>query len=171
LELFREARELNCPEAFYNLGMINLNPRNPLMNSLKAALLFKRGAELGNALSMFYYGKCLEDGTGVPVSKDEAAQWYAKAAEPLRREADEGSRPAMLCYAMCLEGGKGVEKNPTEVSNYYKKAAILGDPVAGKWCADHQIPYRVNNSVPGQGVLFLPRAFINAGIASGAKAP
>jgi TPR repeat protein len=171
IELFREAKDLNCPEAFYNLGMLNLNSRGPLMNPGRAALPFRRGAELGNALSMFYYGKCLEEGTGVPVSKDEAAQWYAKAAESLRREADEGSRPAMVCYAMCLEGGRGVERNPTEVSKYYLRAAALGDPVAGKWCTDHQIPYRVNTSVPGQGVLFLPRAFINAGNASAAKAP
>ena len=171
IELFREAKDLNCPEAFYNLGMLNLNSRGPLMNPGRAALPFRRGAELGNALSMFYYGKCLEEGTGVPVSKDEAAQWYAKAAESLRREADEGSRPAMVCYAMCLEGGRGVERNPTEVSKYYLRAAALGDPVAGKWCTDHQIPYRVNTSVPGQGVLFLPRAFINAGNTPGAKGP
>jgi len=171
LELFREARDLNCPEAYFNLGMANLAGHNPGMNSSRAAVLFKRGAELGNALSMFYYGKCLEDGTGVPVTKDEAAQWYAKAAEPLRKEADEGSRPAMVAYAMCLENGKGVERNPTVVTAYYIKAACLGDPVAGKWCADHKVPFRVNTSAPGQGVLFLPRAGANFGNALGQKLP
>ena len=171
LELFREAKDLNCAEAYYNLGMVNLASHSPTMNPGRAAFLFRRGAELGNALSMFYYGYCLEDGIGVPISKEEAAQWYGKAAEPLRKEADEGSRPAMAAYAMCLENGKGVERNPTGAAKFYTKAASLGDPAAGKWCTDHQVPFRINISTPGQGVLFLPHAGPNFGNSTGMKAP
>jgi serine/threonine protein kinase/TPR repeat protein len=171
LELFREARELNCGEAFYNVGVLNLASRTPFMNPGRAASLFRRGAELGNALCMFYYGKCLEEGVGVPASGAEAAQWCAKAADSLRKEADEGSRPAALCYAMCLEGGKGVERDPTGATKLYTKAASLGDPTAAKWCNDHRVPFRINTSIPGQGVLFLPRAGINFGNAPGVKAP
>jgi serine/threonine protein kinase/TPR repeat protein len=171
LELFRQAKDLNCPEAFYNLGIANLASHNPNMNAGRAAVFFKRGAELGNALCIFYYAKCLEEGVGVPVSKADSAQWYAKAGEPLRKEADEGSRPAMLCYALCLENGKGVARDPTGASKFYIKAAVLGDPTAGKWCIDHKVVFRINTSVPGQGVLLLPRAGINFGNSLGIKPP
>jgi TPR repeat protein len=77
----------------------------------------------------------------------------------------------MVCLAMCLENGKGAERNPTEAATFYRKAAILGDPLAAKWCGDHQVIFRVNSSVPGQGVLFLNRAGNNFGNAAALKAP
>ena len=171
IELFREAKDLNCAEAYYNLGMLNLAGHSPAMNPGRAAILFRHGAELGHPLSMFYYGKCLDEAIGVPVDKDQAAQWYAKAADPLRKEADEGSRPAMVCYALCLENGRGAARDPTGATKYYTKAAALGEALAAKWCVDHKVVFRINSSASGQGVLFLPRAWANLGNAPGAKTP
>src|SRR5262249_28475526 len=114
MEYFRQAKELKCPEAFYNLGMLAYQAKGPLATPARAANLFEGGAKLGQPMCMFYYGRCLDNGTGVPQSKSDAAEWYAKAIEPLKKLATDGERAAMVCYAMALEQGLGVDRHINE---------------------------------------------------------
>jgi TPR repeat protein/tRNA A-37 threonylcarbamoyl transferase component Bud32 len=141
VEYFRQAKDLKCPEAFYNLGMLAYQAKGPLATPARATALFEGGAKLGHGMSMFYYGRCLDKGTGIPASKSEAAIWYAKAIEPLMKEAEEGSRAAMVCYAMALEEGLGIDANPKEAKRWYVKAATLGDSIAQQWCIDNHVDF------------------------------
>lgn len=45
-----------------------------------AAALFRKSAEAGNALAAYNLGYCYEHGIGVPISAEQAAQWYRRSA-------------------------------------------------------------------------------------------
>jgi TPR repeat protein len=153
-EYFRQAKDLNCPEAFYNLGVLNMTARGPQAG--RYPLLFKRGAELGNSLCMFYYAKCLEGGDGFPASQPMADTWYTKAIEPLKVQAEARVRPAMYCYAQCLEGGKGVPRDPVAAATWYSKAASAGENLAIQWCIAHKVDFKVTNDAQTPSKLTLP---------------
>jgi len=153
-ELFRQAKDLNCPEAFYNLGVLNMGARGPQAG--RYPMLFKRGAELGNSLCMFYYAKCLETGDGFPASQPQSDTWYSKAIEPLKTQAEAHVRPAMYCYAQCLENGKGVPRDPAAAATWYSKAASAGEALAITWCVDHKVNFRVNGDSQTPSKLTLP---------------
>ncbi|MDR3403674.1 MAG: serine/threonine-protein kinase [Chthoniobacter sp.] len=142
LEYFRQAKDLKCPEAFYNLGMLANSSKGPLATPARAATLFEGGAKLGNALCMFNYGRCLDQGSGVPMSKADATTWYAKAIDPLKKEAEDGARAAMVCYAMALDEGLGIDRNPAEAKRWYAKAATLGDAIAQQWCLENHVAFQ-----------------------------
>jgi len=156
VEYFRQAKDLKCPEAFYNLGMIAYTANGPLATPARAAGLFEGGAKLGHSLCMFYYGRCLDEGTGVPISKTDAQMWYAKAVEPLRKESESGSRAAMVCYAMALDQGLGVEKNFSEAKRWYAKAATLGDTMAEQWCFQNHVDFQIPPSSLSTSTINLP---------------
>jgi TPR repeat protein len=146
LEYFRQAKDLKCPEAFYNLGMLAFTAKGPFATPARAASLFEGGAKLGHSLSMFYYGRCLDEGTGLPKSKSDAALWYEKAIDPLKKGAEGGDRAAMVCYAMAQDQGLGTDINPSEARRWYAKAATLGDTIAQKWCYDHHVNFEMTGS-------------------------
>lgn len=153
-ELFRQAKELGCPEAFYNLGVLNMGARGVFGG--RYPLLFKRGAELGNSLCMFYYAKCLETGDGFPASPPQAGMWYLKSVELLKTQAENHSRPAMYCYAQCLENGQGVARDPSAAAMWYSKAASAGESLAMQWCVNHKVDFRVSGVSPSPSKLTLP---------------
>jgi TPR repeat protein len=142
VEYFRQAKDLKCPEAFYNLGMIVYSAKGPLATPARAAGLFEGGAKLGHSLSMFYYARCLDEGSGVPMSKADAQMWYLKAIGPLKKEAEEGSRAAMVCYAMALDQALGIDRNLSEARRWYARAAALGDPMAADWCVQNHVAFQ-----------------------------
>jgi len=139
-ELFRQAKDLGCPEAFYNLGMLELTgPMRAKTGPARAQFLFKEGADLGSALCLYYYAKCLDEGIGGAATPMESRAWYAKAITPLKTEADAGSTAAMVYYATCLESGKGTYRNLPEATRYYVAAATAGDAAAQQWCTEHHV--------------------------------
>jgi len=146
LEYFRQAKDLKCPEAFYNLGMLAYTAKGPFASPARAESLFEGGAKLGHPLSMFYYARCLDEGTGVPMSKSDAAMWYAKAIDPLKKSAEGGERAAMVCYAIALDQGLGVDINTSEARKWYVKAAALGDTIAQQWCYEHHVDFQVSSA-------------------------
>lgn len=157
IEYFRQAKDLKCPEAFYNLGMLAYTAKGPFASPARATGLFEGGAKLNHPLSMFYYGRCLDEGTGVPMSKSDAAMWYAKAIDSLKKGAESGSRAEMVCYAMALDGGLGVEQNSAEAKRWYIKAASLGDTIAQQWCYEHRVDFQVLGSGNSRPSLTLPQ--------------
>jgi len=48
----------------------------------KAAELWGKAAEQGNAEAQYHLGECYEYGKGVEESMEEAVKWFRKAAEP-----------------------------------------------------------------------------------------
>jgi serine/threonine protein kinase len=81
-KLFQRATDLGSLDAQGNLGALiheGLGTNEP-PNPAKAAALFKDGAEKGNALCMFFYSRCLEDGSGVEADPEAAREWLVRAA-------------------------------------------------------------------------------------------
>ena len=161
-DLFRKAKDVNCPEAFYNLAYVDLTtPMRPKVAASRAAFLLQRGAEIGNSFCMFYYAKCLEEGFGVSPSASQARAWYERAVPVLEKEAGEGSTAAEVCYAMCLEKGTGVGQNPRGAANLYGKAATEGDPVAREWCGEHGVAFGTGTQPPG-AIALLPNSIFKS---------
>ncbi len=92
-QLFTKASERGSLDALGNLGVLYLNGEGvPAPDQKKAASLFKKGAEGGNASCMFFYARCIEGGFGVKPSLMQATIWYRKAAEAGDRRAVEWCR-------------------------------------------------------------------------------
>ena len=105
---------------------------------------------------MFYYARCLDDGTGVPMSKNDATTWYAKAIDPLKKEAEGGDRAAMVCYAMALDQGLGTVINSPEARRWYAKAATMSDMIAQQWCYAHHVNFQFTGGNGPGSALVLP---------------
>lgn len=67
----------------------------------RAAELFRRAAERGNALAEYDYGYCYEHGLGLPRDSAQALAWYQRAAS---HAADEAVRSIALAGARNLAG-------------------------------------------------------------------
>jgi TPR repeat protein len=79
----------------------------------------KKGAEAGEALSMYYLAAQYRDGTGVKQNYKEALDWYKKAA-------GTGDRDAMNQVGRFYDFGWSVKRNYVEAGRWYEKAAANG---------------------------------------------
>jgi serine/threonine protein kinase/TPR repeat protein len=78
---FERAADLSFTEAIGNLGVLYINGEGVKRDPEKAAALFLRGAQAGDANCMFFYAGTVEGG-GIPgAGKADALKWYRKAAE------------------------------------------------------------------------------------------
>ncbi len=77
---FEKARGLDWVPALANLGVLYVNGAGVPKDEVKAAALFKEGAEKGDKVAMLFYAQCVEEGVGVPASRTEAVKWYRDAA-------------------------------------------------------------------------------------------
>jgi TPR repeat protein len=73
-------------------------------------------AEAGNAQAQNYVGKCYAKGYGIAQNKEQAFQWFKKAA-------DGGDVEASYNLAVCYGNGRGVAKDDMERVRWLKKAA------------------------------------------------
>ena len=84
------------------------------------------GANLRSAASAGYPAAAYEvavrfaEGRGVPVSLEDAARWYERAA-------NKGLAPAQFRYASLLEKGLGVKKDLAQARGLYVAAAAQGN--------------------------------------------
>jgi len=89
--LFSQSSAAGFLDAQGNLGVMIANgevPGHPEKDYAKAAELFRKGAEAGNALCMYFYAKVLEAGLGLPAAdKDAARTWYIRAAHAGQQQA------------------------------------------------------------------------------------
>ena len=83
---------------------------------VKAAELWKKGAEMGNAWAVSRYAKCLAEGKGVEPNPKEAARLFAMCAS--RKSADPWT---MVQIASFYLRGFGVEKNAAKAKEYVEK--------------------------------------------------
>ena len=89
----------------------------------KAVFWLKRAAARGDALALYFLARCLEEGTGIGKSEEEAFSMY-------RLSADLGNPWAQSAVGRCYETGVGVEQDLASAAEYYRKAADGGDAEA-----------------------------------------
>ncbi|OKY98565.1 MAG: hypothetical protein BHV67_05455 [Bacteroidales bacterium 43_36] len=109
------AAEKGCVIAQRDLALVFLNGKN----AKDAACWFKKGADNDEISCIFYYGKLLSEGVGVPQNKKEGANYLLKAA-------DYGFPQAMYYVGNCYMEGTGLTKNAGQAVRWYKSAAAKG---------------------------------------------
>jgi TPR repeat protein/Leucine-rich repeat (LRR) protein len=96
----------------------------------RAAKIYAKAAEQGDATGQRYLGMCYAHGKGVEKDEARAAKLYAKAA-------DQGNAQAQFNLGLCYQFGRGVEKDEARAAELYHKAAEQGD-ASGQcnlgWC-------------------------------------
>ena len=86
---------------------------------LKAAALYRKAADSGDAHAMVQLGSMYEDGKGLPSDIDEAVTLYRSAVEA-------GSSQGMYRLGLLFLSGHGVSKNAETARSYLTKAADGG---------------------------------------------
>jgi len=79
----------------------------------------RASAEAGDAISMFWLGRSLEEVKGVPHDYTQAMHWYRKAA-------DTALGVAAWSVGRLHEMGRGTSQDFDEAQRWYSKAAELG---------------------------------------------
>ena len=114
------ASELNDKGADYYYGRNGVS-----QDYTKAAELYRKSAEQGNATAQCDLGYCYEKGQGVSQDYYKAVEWYRKSAE-------QGDATAQFNLGVCYEYGQGVGKSISKAMEWYRKAADQGDEDAKK---------------------------------------
>lgn len=81
--------------------------------------ILRASAEAGDAVSMFWLGRSLEELQGIPHDYPQAMQWYAKAV-------GTGLGIAAWSIGRLHEMGRGTPQDFAEAQRWYTKAAELG---------------------------------------------
>ena len=87
VRLFSQAKDLGFLDAQGNLGVLYIYGQGVPKDEMKAAALFKDGAEKGNALCMYFYAMCFDGGVGIDKDRESARVWYLRAAKGGNRTA------------------------------------------------------------------------------------
>ena len=98
-------------------------PSQPTAERLPAAIggnRLRSAAIAGDAAAAYEVAIRFAEGRGVPVSMEEAARWYERAAS-------KGLVPAQFRYASLLEKGQGVKKDMVQARRLYLAAAGKGN--------------------------------------------
>ena len=81
-ELFQEAIDLGCIEAYNNMGNLYIYEGYVKKPNWKAAIeYYRKGAEKNDPVAQYNYGWCLKKGKGVKKDKQAAIYWLTKVAE------------------------------------------------------------------------------------------
>ena len=81
LAALEKARSLDWVPALANLGVLYVHGAGVPKDPVKAAALFKQGADKGDRVAMLFFAQCAESGVGVPMNRTEAVKWYRDAAD------------------------------------------------------------------------------------------
>lgn len=120
IELYEKAASMGFLEAFYSLGMLNLDA------DLKAAVGFLiNGSNLGHHRCSLLLGTIYSEASNLDFFNPAAAFHHCKLA------ADLGNDPIaqVMVAAMYMEG-EAVEQSPSMAAVYFEKAAINENPEA-----------------------------------------
>ena len=149
-----------CPRGYHCLGTRYDYGMGVAKDPVKAAELYKKGAELGSPECQYCYAVCFKTGSGVPQDDDAAIRWAVKAAEQGHAAAaasislESGSRPrpimpvdTIIGYLLKAEetdpgdvrvaaqlGVQYINLEPSDFEKsiyWYERAAELGDENAG----------------------------------------
>ncbi|MFN3891612.1 MAG: SEL1-like repeat protein [Beijerinckiaceae bacterium] len=116
-----KAAARNHAGAIYNLGVLAIDAE--IQDFPRAALLFRKAAELGDVDAAYGLAVLYREGTGVPRDRAESVKW-------LKRAAEERHIAAMVEFAVALFNGDGVEKSESGAAMYFGRAAQANSPVA-----------------------------------------
>lgn len=160
LEMAQRSVAQGCPRGYHCLGTRYDYGMGVAKDPIKAAELYRQGAELGSPECQYCYAVCFKNGSGVKQDDDAALRWAIMAAEQGHAAAaasislESGSHPQPIMPVERIIGYllKAEEKDPGDVrvaaqlgvqyinldpSNYeksiywYERAAELGDENAG----------------------------------------
>ena len=92
-------------------------------NYTKAASLYRKAAEKGEARAQNDLGLMYQEGKGVRKNNKKAAEWWRKAAE-------QGEARAQFNLGWMYKEGKGVLEDYQKAVEWYRKAAEQGEPNA-----------------------------------------
>ncbi len=133
-ELLNEAAEKGCFCAQFDLGMLyyqGYGEKNAAGESIgfveqdfgKAVFWLQKAAAQGDAMALYFLGKCCEEGTGTEQNQTLAVGFYLRSAEL--------DNPWAQCaLGRCYEHGIGTEKDLDQAREYYALAAETGDEEA-----------------------------------------
>ena len=134
LECFRKGAEKGFPRAQFLLGeAYSARPEEWSRATRRPPRWYQSAAWLGYPAAQTELGRCLEFGTGLPQSIEQAVKWYRAAAE-------NGNAPGQCCLGFLYESGQGVEQNWEEAVRWYRAAAEQDYPRALcnlAWCYEH----------------------------------
>jgi TPR repeat protein len=81
IEMLKQAAELGNPKAMNELGVHYQRGDCVEVDSVQAAKLFEKAAELGLVIGMLNWGDCLSNGLGCPRNREEANEWHGFARQ------------------------------------------------------------------------------------------
>lgn len=125
-EWFKKAEALNCPDAYYWLGLMCKSGRSPevnldIGNSQEIALgYFEKGVEAGHTGCMVDMGSILLYSFSVPRDEARAMFLFESAAE-------QGDSEAMAVLALEYKLGNNVPRDDKMALEWYEKSAELGN--------------------------------------------
>lgn len=97
-----------------------------LLNAKKFAeafKIFRSAADTGNQTAMFWTGKMLLEGMGIPINKEDGLKY-------LRRAADAGMPMAQYYIGRSYAVGDGLTKDAATAAKWYESAAMKGNHYA-----------------------------------------
>jgi hypothetical protein len=109
-------------DALYFIGKRHRSADGVPQDYEKAAFLFRRAAELGDARAQLELGNLYSEGKGVSQDYALAVVWYRKAAE-------QGNSWAQYILGDLYEKGNGLSQDYVEAYFWYSLASIKIDPV------------------------------------------
>ncbi|MSO66910.1 MAG: hypothetical protein EXQ82_03650 [Pseudolabrys sp.] len=110
---------ISRPGAVRQPAPSNTQDRDRLPIAIGGASL-RNAATAGDGTAAYEVAQRFAEGRGVPVSLEDAAHWYERAA-------NKGLAPAQFRYASLLEKGQGVKKDLVQARRLYLAAASKGN--------------------------------------------
>lgn len=119
LQLAESAAERNVPQALTLMGRIYERGLGVPIDALKAARLYRRGAELGDVEALFSFAVMLAAGRGIQKNVDGAADLFERAARTGHAEANYN-------LGLLFIVGTGKPENPRRALMHIRYAARKG---------------------------------------------
>ena len=120
-ELEKQAERGNA-DAQAELGHLYLNgERGVKQDHEKAAELFQKAVDKGNAYGKYYLGVCYDEGDGMEKNYTKANSLYKEAFTEFSKMAETGDVKAQCYLGLFHEFGLGTEENDKLAFAAYKK--------------------------------------------------
>ena len=152
---FLKASELNYPDAFYNLALLEINGYLRKKNVSKAVEYYSKAAELNHSTAQYELSVIYNDPEFGLENNKQYLFWLKKAANNnhniamhnlatiaikanktdlaikyFKKSADNWYLPSILSISQIYYYGIGTKKDYKASNDYYKKAASKGDSEA-----------------------------------------
>ncbi len=106
----------------------NIGDRNPISDEAKESFRlafswFEKAAAQGDAMALYFLGRCCEEGTGTEQNRALAFTFYLRSAEL-------ENIWAQTAVGRCCEEGIGTQKDHARAAEFYRRAAESGDAEA-----------------------------------------